>query len=29
VIADAITRGEPGVDLAPFAPGRWRRPKGP
>jgi D-amino-acid dehydrogenase len=29
VIADAITRGDPGVDLAPFAPGRWRRPKGP
>jgi D-amino-acid dehydrogenase len=24
VIADAITRGDPGVDLAPFAPDRWR-----
>ena len=24
VIADAIVRGDPGVDLAPFAPGRWR-----
>jgi D-amino-acid dehydrogenase len=29
VIADAITRGDPGVDLAPFAPDRWRRPTGP
>jgi D-amino-acid dehydrogenase len=29
MIADAITRGDPGVDLAPFAPGRWRRPTGP
>jgi D-amino-acid dehydrogenase len=24
VIADAITRGDPGVDIAPFAPDRWR-----
>ncbi|MGH6917440.1 MAG: NAD(P)/FAD-dependent oxidoreductase, partial [Geminicoccaceae bacterium] len=24
VIADAIIRGDPGVDLAPFAPDRWR-----
>jgi D-amino-acid dehydrogenase len=24
VIADTITRGDPGVDLAPFAPDRWR-----
>jgi D-amino-acid dehydrogenase len=24
VIADAITRGDPGVDITPFAPGRWR-----
>jgi D-amino-acid dehydrogenase len=24
VIADAVTRGDPGVDIAPFAPDRWR-----
>lgn len=24
VIADAIIRGDPGVDIAPFAPDRWR-----
>jgi D-amino-acid dehydrogenase len=24
VIADTITRGNPGIDLAPFAPDRWR-----
>jgi glycine/D-amino acid oxidase-like deaminating enzyme len=24
VIADAIVLGDPGVDLAPFAPDRWR-----
>ena len=24
VIADTITRGDPGVNLAPFAPDRWR-----
>jgi D-amino-acid dehydrogenase len=24
VIADAITHGDPGVDIAPFAPDRWR-----
>jgi D-amino-acid dehydrogenase len=24
VIADAITRGDPGIDIAPFAPDRWR-----
>jgi D-amino-acid dehydrogenase len=29
VIADAITGSDPGVDIAPFAPDRWRRPTEP